>query len=203
MARHKETQREAIRNETRQKLLEATIQELANQGFDKANVNRIAQQAGFSIGTLYNYFPTKRQLMYAFIEETAQIHVSYIQERVFLEALPERRLQTFFEAGFTFIEENITQAKAIFNTLNGPDEDFKLRLFQAYQPLFQLISEDVIKSGINQGTFRQINSREIANLIMLIYLGVGSQFNQAGKLWVTASMVSSFVLNSLQNGGKD
>jgi len=203
MARHKNTQRDAIRHETRQKLLEATIQELANQGFDKANVNRIAQEAGFSIGTLYNYFPTKRQLMYAFIEETAELHVNYIQDRVIVEALPDDRLQTFFNAGFTFIQENITQARAIFNTLNGPDEDFKLRLFQAYQPLFHLLSEEIIESGTNQGTFRQINSRETANLIMLIYLGVGSQFNQEGKLWLTASMVSSFVLNSLQNSGKD
>jgi len=203
MARHKKTQQQTIMNETRQKLLDAAVQELAEQGFDKANVNHIAEQAGFSIGTLYNYFPTKRDLMYAFIQQTAQLHVSFIQDRVIVEALPERRLQTFFDAGFSFIEENITQAKAIFNTLNGPDEDFKLRLFQAYQPLFQLLSEDVIGSGIQQDVFRQVNSRETANLIMLIYLGVGSQFNREGKLWVTAPMVSSFVLNSLHNDGKD
>ena len=203
MARHKQTQREAIRNETRQKLLGATVKELAEQGFDKANVNHIAEQAGFSIGTLYNYFPTKRELMYAFIQETAQLHVSYIQDRVMVDALPQRRLETFFDAGFTFIEENISRAKAIFNTLNGPDEEFKLRLFEAYQPLFQLLSEDVINRGIQQSVFRPVNTVETANLIMLIYLGVGSQFNREGKLWVTASMVSSFVLNSLLNGGKD
>ena len=34
-------------------------------------------------------------------------------------------------------------------------------------------------------------------LIMLVYLGVGSQFNREGKLWIQAEQVSEFILNSL------
>lgn len=203
MARHKEELRQSIMGETRQKLLQAATQELADQGFDKANVNRIAEQAGFSIGTLYNYFPTKRDLMYAFIEETASWHVSYIWDQVMQVKAPDQRLSLFFEAGFDFIEKNNTQAIAIFNTLNSPDLDFKQRLFQAYQPLFHLLSEEVISLGIQDGIFHQVNPPETASLIMLVYLGSGSQFNQQGRLWVTAQQVSTFVLNSLRRDGKE
>jgi len=199
MARHKKNMRTASMQETRQKLLDAAAEELAEQGFDGANVNHIAERAGYSIGTLYNYFPTKRELMYAFIAESAHLHVTYIQDRVLSSPLPTMRMETFFEAGFEFIEQYIIQAKAIFNTLNGPDEDFKLRLFQSYQPLFQLLSEEVIELGIQQGVFRQRDAKETANMIMLFYLGAGSQFNQEGKLWITAAQVSSFMLSALRD----
>lgn len=197
MARHSSKSRSSVMSETRQKLLLAAVEELAVQGFDKANVNRIAENAGFSIGTLYNYFPSKRHLMHAFIDLSAQQHVAFIQETVTQSVSPADRLIVFFESGFAFIEQNLTQARAIFNTLNGPDEGFKNRLFSAYQPLFQLLSEQVIKPGIQQGIFRPTNPQETAGMIMLVYLGAGSQFNRDGKLWVSPSQVSDFVLNAL------
>ena len=203
MARHKKAKQETIKQETRGKLLQAAAQEFAEQGYDKANVNRIAENAGYSIGTLYNYFPTKRELMHDFIEETSLLHVNFILEKVRLADHPDKRLVVFFETGFEFIQSNIVPSKAIFNTLNGPDEAFKLRLFQAYQPLFQLLSENVIGFGISQEVFNQVDPVETASLIMLIYLGVGSQFNREGKLWIDASQVSEFVLRSLRKPGKE
>ena len=199
MARHQENKKKTIMSETRRKLIEAATGEFSIQGFNKANVNHIADQAGFSIGTLYNYFPTKRELMFAFITESSQLHVHFIQEEVLRAGLPARRLEVFFEAGFAFIEQHITLAKAIFNTLNGPDEEFKLKLFQAYQPLFQLLGEQIISEGIAQDVFRRVDPVTTANLIMLVYLGVGSQFNREGKLWVQPQQVSEFILNSLLN----
>jgi len=73
-ARHKKIERKSVMQETRQRLLNAAAEEFAAQGYDKANVNRIAESAGFAIGTVYNYFPNKRELMYAFIDETARFH---------------------------------------------------------------------------------------------------------------------------------
>lgn len=197
MARHQEDKKNSIMGETRRKLIEAAAQEFSVQGFNKANVNLIAEQAGFSIGTLYNYFPTKRELMFAFITDASDQHVQFIQEKVLQVELPAHRLEVFFEAGFAFIEQHITLAKAIFNTLNGPDEEFKLKLFQAYQPLFQLLGKQIVGEGIAQEVFRPVDPMNTANLIMLVYLGVGSQFNREGKLWVQAEQVSEFILNSL------
>ena len=69
--RHRKAIRDDVMQETRQLLLEASAGEFARHGFDGANVNRIARAAGFSIGTVYNYFPSKQELMLAFIDETA------------------------------------------------------------------------------------------------------------------------------------
>jgi AcrR family transcriptional regulator len=53
-------------------LLEATARILIKQGFDKASTNRIAEVAGVSVGSLYQYFPSKEALVAAVIERHQQ-----------------------------------------------------------------------------------------------------------------------------------
>ncbi len=202
MIRHKESERKDVMGQTRARLLQAAAEEFALRGYEGANVNTIAKSAGFSIGTMYNYFPSKRDLMYAFIDEFSQKHVSFIQQRTLEEPVTAQRIESFFVAGFAFVEMHVTQSKAIFNTLNGHDEEFRQHLFQAYLPLFQLLSQEVLSPGVEQGIFQQMEPLSTANLIMLIYLGVASQLSPEGKLWLDPWQVSGFVLAALRVGDR-
>ena len=49
-------------------LIEATARILVREGFDAASTNRIAEQAGVSVGSLYQYFPGKEALVAAVID---------------------------------------------------------------------------------------------------------------------------------------
>ncbi|MGH8180715.1 MAG: TetR/AcrR family transcriptional regulator [Steroidobacteraceae bacterium] len=49
-------------------LIEATARILVKAGFDKASTNRIAAEAGVSIGSLYQYFPSKEALVGAVMD---------------------------------------------------------------------------------------------------------------------------------------
>lgn len=49
-------------------LVEATARILIREGFEKASTNRIAEMAGVSIGSLYQYFPSKEALVGAVID---------------------------------------------------------------------------------------------------------------------------------------
>ncbi|CAG4921066.1 TetR/AcrR family transcriptional regulator [Paraburkholderia saeva] len=53
-------------------LIEATARILVRDGFDKASTNRIAEKAGVSVGSLYQYFPSKEALVTAVIERHSQ-----------------------------------------------------------------------------------------------------------------------------------
>ena len=53
-------------------LVEATARILVKDGFDKASTNRIAEVAGVSVGSLYQYFPCKEALVAAVIEHHQQ-----------------------------------------------------------------------------------------------------------------------------------
>ena len=53
-------------------LVEATARILVKEGYDKASTNRIAEAAGVSVGSLYQYFPSKEALVVAVIDRHNQ-----------------------------------------------------------------------------------------------------------------------------------
>ncbi len=53
-------------------ILDATARILVREGFDKASTNRIAEVAGVSIGSLYQYFPSKEAIVAALIDRHNQ-----------------------------------------------------------------------------------------------------------------------------------
>ena len=70
-------------------LIEATACILIREGYDRASTNKIAAMAGVSIGSLYQYFPSKEALMVAVIERHTQ-DLSQVAREAFVKvaALP-------------------------------------------------------------------------------------------------------------------
>jgi AcrR family transcriptional regulator len=50
-------------------IFEATIQVLLEVGPDRLTTTRVAERAGVSVGTLYQYFPNKHSLLFSVIEQ--------------------------------------------------------------------------------------------------------------------------------------
>jgi AcrR family transcriptional regulator len=59
-------------------IAEATIQVLLAVGLDRLTTTRVAERAGVSIGTLYQYYPNKQALLYAVLE----VHSTKVAEAV-------------------------------------------------------------------------------------------------------------------------
>ncbi len=199
MPRHKDAERHQVLAETRQRLLEAATAEFAREGYVGANVNRISRAAGFAKGTIYNYFESKRALMLAIIDETAQAHLDFIAGAVRQEQDAGRRLACFFEAGFAFVTEHLAQARVMVNTLYGPDAEFKEYMYAAYQPLFRLVGQEIVAAGIAQGSFRTVDPETTALLLMTIYLGTGSQVDEQGRIWLDPQQVADFAWHALRS----
>jgi len=70
-------------------LLDATTRILVKEGFDRASTNKIAATAGVSVGSLYQYFPSKEALVAAVVDRHAQ-ELSRVTHAALLEvaALP-------------------------------------------------------------------------------------------------------------------
>jgi AcrR family transcriptional regulator len=60
-------------------LLAATARVLVKEGYDRASTNKIADAAGVSIGSLYQYFPTKEALVAAVIHRHMNEMMEVIQ----------------------------------------------------------------------------------------------------------------------------
>jgi len=59
---------ERLPEEKQRRVLSAAAAEFAQNGYDAANTNNIAKRAGISVGSLFQYFPTKRDLFQGMID---------------------------------------------------------------------------------------------------------------------------------------
>jgi len=187
--------------ETRQRLLETAAAEFASNGFASANINHISTLAGYAKGTIYNYFPSKRSLMLALIDEIGAKHTNFIVTQVMSADDPVQRVRQFFHAGFAFVEQNPLQARIAISIVYGHDEEFKQRIYQTYERLFNLIIQDIVESGITHGDFKTIDSSATAGMLMSLYLGSCSQLDSDGKIFFDPGQVAAFALEGLQLRG--
>src|SRR5262249_10412548 len=60
---------------TVESISEATIQVLLSHGAERLTTTRVAERAGVSVGTLYQYYPNKQSLLFALLENSLE-HVA-------------------------------------------------------------------------------------------------------------------------------
>lgn len=197
MARHKESEKNQVQSDTRQRLLDAAAGEIAREGYIGANINRISQAAGFAKGTVYNYFPSKQALLLALIDQTAALQNGIITEYVARSDDPAERLRLFYEGGFQFVKLHPDRARTIIGVLYGPNEDFKLHMWQSYKEMFRIMQEDIVQYGIQRGAFRQVDLQNTVALLITIYLGGSVGGDEQGRVWLDPAYIADFALRSL------
>ncbi len=71
---------ERVSDERKEEVLEAGIEEFSKCGYENANINVIAKNAGISIGLMYKYFATKEDLFLTCINRGMTILEDALQE---------------------------------------------------------------------------------------------------------------------------
>src|SRR5438105_11166723 len=85
-------------------LIEATARSLVRDGFDRGSTNRIAQEAGVSVGSLYQYSPGKEARVAAVAERHAEDLMAVVRKALAavadqpLEAATRRLVAAAIEA---------------------------------------------------------------------------------------------------------
>lgn len=100
---------------TSDSILEATEMIIANEGYGKATTNHIAERAGVSIGSLYQYFPNKDAIISALIEQA----VSKVSNglRIVLRDATELPLEMASRLAYRYLLDNLREKKELFYLL--------------------------------------------------------------------------------------
>ncbi len=97
---------QSVKEKTKIKILQSAVDLIIEKGFDNASLREMAKNAGLSNPTIYNYFPSKEKLLYAYIEQKHKEAVNTIQEiedfhtytlREQLQTLIETELELYLE----------------------------------------------------------------------------------------------------------
>ena len=125
-------------------ILQATVQVLLKDGKAKLTTTRIAERAGVSVGTLYQYFPNKRSLLKAVIQE----HLDLVSKAVetacqraqgeSLATMAEAITTAFVQAKFRDLDAGIA-LYAVSDDVDGKRiaRGMRARIVEALVALFQ------------------------------------------------------------------
>jgi len=97
-------------------ILEAAAHIIAGQGLVAFNTNAVAERAGVSIGSLYQYFPNKDSLMAALIQRQQEAQLATLQaaaEMIGSEKTLEKVVRSLVRAAMQHHRENDLLASAI------------------------------------------------------------------------------------------
>ncbi len=94
--------KQARSHATIEAILQAAAHILVHDGIDAASTNRIAEKAGVSVGSLYQYFPSKEAVIFALVERHVQRMQKQLEDHVqqFVDAPVEEVVPAYVKAMF-------------------------------------------------------------------------------------------------------
>jgi AcrR family transcriptional regulator len=158
---------EQMREATRQRIMRVAASEFARLGFDQANINVIAEQAGIGKGTIYLYFENKRDLFLAMLRFIAQAQLTVIRAALAPEGTLRQRLERLFRAFAHLAEEESDNFNVYMSALYGVNRAFQAeatKLLRDYVAVIALTLEQSQARG-------EIRSQHIeASALMVLSL---------------------------------
>ena len=135
---------EQMREATRRHIMQIAAKEFARLGFDQANINTIAEQAGIGKGTIYLYFANKRDLFLSMLRAIAQTQLAAIRAALAPEGTIEQRLERLFRAFVELAVADDDSFNVSMSALYGVNRAFKdeaTRLLRDYIAVITLLLE--------------------------------------------------------------
>ena len=102
--RARKTPVQARSADTVEVLLEGTVQVLLVDGADRLTTTRVAERAGVTVGTLYQYYPNKQALLYALLDRKLNLVSEAVEQACALcrgcrlDPMIEELMETFVDA---------------------------------------------------------------------------------------------------------
>ena len=154
-------------------ILEAAFKVFVEKGYSKATMDDIVDSSGLSKGALYHYYKSKKDLFLSLIEhwEVYTFKNFYNKESTnkkasdILRSFGQNVLKTLDEKKYVYI------AEIEFWSLSNYDTDIKNRSQLLYDKLLNLF-EKVVKKGIKQGEFKELDIRNTAMIILAVFQGI-------------------------------
>lgn len=157
--------RERKKIQSRQQIIAAAVKQFDSRGYSETSIADIMNEAGLGVGTFYNYFASKEELLFALLEciEDELIEIAEREKHSPLSALQKINIRTA-----ELLEENKFVLPLFLSATAHADrpELWKRRS----SPHFKIVFEEIIKLGQSGGQIRaDMPGALIAELFHSIY----------------------------------
>lgn len=168
---------ERIPPQEQQRILEACIEEFAQNIYEVASTNAIIQRAGIPKGTLFYYFGSKKDLyLYVFDHAVARFAEAFA-------GLNEERPADLFDrllyrgrARMQFVVEHPRLYQFFFNALLNTPDEIQEEMAPRYAR-YAAVSRDRLTEGLDRSRFRKdIVVDKAIELVVLVLEGIYNRY---------------------------
>jgi len=202
----RDQRKEHIAERRRRQILDAALAVFSQKSYGEATIPDIAREAGVAVGTIYNYFESKRALLVALIAR----HVLADPFIEMLERSPgpgdDAFLSSVFEDRLTTGFENMDRLILLFGEVQRDPDLRRQYTEQVLKPLLKRL-EEYLRSRTASGFFRALDAGVIVRAVVGMVLGMSFLYTMEGDespcLSVSrqdlASQLADFVLRGLES----
>jgi AcrR family transcriptional regulator len=166
----------------KESLFEAALASFAELGFRGASMRTIAQRAGMSLSNLYNYAPSKEDLLVQILRTANYDHLARTEWEISGAGDdPEDRLFHGVRAYVAYVVENPAEALVAHTELRYLDAEHRRRLVVARDRVDELLQQ-IVAEGVEAGVFRTPFPREATRAILTMCSGVAQWYRPDGSL---------------------
>ncbi len=194
--------------DTTERIREAAVRVFSREGFDRATVKSIAEEAGVAVGSIYNHFRDKDDLLISVFEDEFQ------QRMVFLEELKGARLpvrdqvQRLLEDHFERAREHKELAELLLYERFHRGGRLRERILPLQRGVVERIAE-ILRVGIEEGWIRPCRPKVVAQALFdlvqtMTACWVLSDPDEADEIFAAAPKeLADLMWKGLRQGGEE
>ena len=167
--------------QTRQNIIEKSLQLFCVKGYYNTSINDILQATGLTKGGLYGHFPSKEDIWYAVYDQALTIWKAVVFQGIKPGSTPLERIQAFIENDIrNKLGNNVFEGGCFFHSmlveLSGQSDAMSDRLLQGFTQLAGLLCA-WLEQADQQGMLKaDLNFKEIANYIIISLNGAAALY---------------------------
>lgn len=162
----------------KEEILDSAVTVFASEGYHNATVKMIADKADIAVGTVYNYFDNKAEIL-------ANIFTIELSKRTdLLKSLKEKEL-TFQQKAMIFLDKHFSELEAnpevttVLTQESRPPRKHSLKVVKDFMNQLPALMAELLEEAKEKGEIRDINSQLIANAIFNSLHGMAVKVSQS------------------------
>ena len=203
MPRLSEQKRAVLESMTRDALYEASLSILEAEGWMGLTMEKLAQRAGVAKGTVYNYFPDKKEIIFFVLRRNGENITREMEAIRSLGLDPATELQRTLESLVLGIHKHRNVIAAMIRVVEeNPELHSHHGPCSKEHPMHRVREAllAVLTRGVQCGAFRDFDPNLMENLIHGILMSLARMFGIGafeGDPEVIAEMVKDLVLHGI------
>ncbi len=146
-------------------ILDAALRTFVKRGYTKTKVAEIASEAGVAEGTLYNYFPSKEDLLLALFDEKWNAIIHEVKSKINRLDDPNKKLKAIFSSVVRMFRKNRQLAEIFMIDIKQSSIFLNNYTINRIVEFLDLI-EDILEEGKRKEIYRKDLNTRVAKMII-------------------------------------